>query len=1206
MFLVFGKVLAKENGSPIPNLVVAAFDYDPAETGPPTSPLELSNASLDRLGSTLTDETGAFTIQFDANLFSDGQQEEARPDILIAVYPPDEPRPDSESTSGVSLPTPLFFSLRSIRVRSGLQEAFMIRIPQQVLNEHQLLPASSTSNEAYLERLKTRLLNANERTTAVKQLLLDISQTQRATVFNRKEAANEAFRNFTLSQLPRQNIFYWRNGNNLKRILERRNQNLFENLHEAENETDTSSRSLRMMHISLPSERVSAIFDNVDVDTDAGRFTGEIDISDAVRNVLDQSLRSKASILQQCQEEAEARRLEDSADVDETPDAPSTDEEPPTDDEETPPEAEDVTVQNLEALLLNQLKQLMQTSSSPETELTYGIPRDKDALVSVHDSIDNFKLKGDSPADGTAYHDFQRLEIAFEDVWTEAFDESIEQLGKEVWQEHAKLDTDQSEVRDISDMRNLLEQYQRDMALASEYTVIPPNLLDALPTLASSAEDEWVRFSDADREALTALASEEPARFRVAGIRVTTPTWQAWRNNVLERWFAAHQRAQERNNRINRIVASLDQALSEPHAFTIYAPESVNLGVLYTYRQKWVPGNYQVGKLLKTVPLAPKEIRRYSTKQTVKEKRIEKEIRDSQSTRRFESETTKRAETEAVKRAQERTSFQQTIEGSFNIGGIGQVGGQTNIQHETSKESNKTKKNFREAVLKNLEEFKQQHRLEIETTADFTTESVDSGEIQNPNEELTVTYLFYELQRQYQISERLHQATPVVMVAFDVPPPHEINETWLMRHAWILRRVILDDSFMPALDFLLHSSIGDEISMDALRRNMERQAEIVNELIADQEEARAMAKAAFNRMETLAEMEGLNADSEGFKAMTEALTFGPMGAFMNRRRKKAAERAEEVAEAALERADQEEEEVTVRLSQESAELEKAVDAYVKAAKEFHNRQLAVTNLRIHVKDNILYYMQRIIEHENADQRYFRLANVTTEWISTPDFEGARLVVTEADGGNITIPGFVQGAIHIPAPAPEEVERRKREVKLHQVADLDNLLGFKGNYMIFPAKQTHYLHLYMMQEYVDFRTGGLRDADTLSNYSIEEIIEYLRCIRRSRSEEVYREEKERLGPVIRQLQASGLEPETVVVPTDSLFIEALPGSHPLLEDFKLVHRALDVKKVQAELRRQELENIRLASRLAAGDREDPDIDTKIQIEGDDTTDIDIET
>ena len=70
-----------------------------------------------------------------------------------------------------------------------------------------------------------------------------------------------------------------------------------------------------------------------------------------------------------------------------------------------------------------------------------------------------------------------------------------------------------------------------------------------------------------------------------------------------------------------------------------------------------------------------------------------------------------------------------------------------------------------------------------------------------------------------------------------------------------------------------------------------------------------------------------------------------------------------------------------------------------------------------------------------------------------------------------------------------------------------------------------------------------------------------------------------------------------MPTNSLYIECLVGTHPLLEDFKLIHRALDVKKVQAEVRRAELENVRLAARALEGEREDPDIEKKIVIETD---------
>jgi hypothetical protein len=41
----------------------------------------------------------------------------------------------------------------------------------------------------------------------------------------------------------------------------------------------------------------------------------------------------------------------------------------------------------------------------------------------------------------------------------------------------------------------------------------------------------------------------------------------------------------------------------------------------------------------------------------------------------------------------------------------------------------------------------------------------------------------------------------------------------------------------------------------------------------------------------------------------------------------------------------------------------------------------------------------------------------------------------------------------------------------------------------------------------------------------------------------------------------------------------------------------VKKVQAEVRHAELENIRLAARALEGDREDPDIEKKVVIETD---------
>src|SRR5439155_2484562 len=100
------------------------------------------------------------------------------------------------------------------------------------------------------------------------------------------------------------------------------------------------------------------------------------------------------------------------------------------------------------------------------------------------------------------------------------------------------------------------------------------------------------------------------------------------------------------------------------------------------------------------------------------------------------------------------------------------------------------------------EEYRLERALEIDTSRSSETEESSSGEIANPNNEITVTYLFYELQRKYKISEFIYRARPVILVAQDVPAPHDIDEAWLLQYQWILSRVLLDDSFRPALDYL--------------------------------------------------------------------------------------------------------------------------------------------------------------------------------------------------------------------------------------------------------------------------------------------------------------------------------------------------------------------------------------------------------------------
>src|SRR4029077_5839110 len=126
--------------------------------------------------------------------------------------------------------------------------------------------------------------------------------------------------------------------------------------------------------------------------------------------------------------------------------------------------------------------------------------------------------------------------------------------------------------------------------------------------------------------------------------------------------------------------------------------------------------------------------------------------------------------------------------------------------------------------------YRDQHRTEIEEVTSTEDETTSSREIRNPTDELTVTYLFYELQPRYLVTETLHRAMPVVLVANDVPAPHEVDEAWLLRHDWILKRVILDDSLLPALASLRSGFAGQESALVILEMQVQHQKNVVDQL----------------------------------------------------------------------------------------------------------------------------------------------------------------------------------------------------------------------------------------------------------------------------------------------------------------------------------------------------------------------------------------
>ncbi|MBK7108743.1 MAG: hypothetical protein IPH61_06250 [Bacteroidetes bacterium] len=132
--------------------------------------------------------------------------------------------------------------------------------------------------------------------------------------------------------------------------------------------------------------------------------------------------------------------------------------------------------------------------------------------------------------------------------------------------------------------------------------------------------------------------------------------------------------------------------------------------------------------------------------------------------------------------------------------------------------------------MKATQDFKEERSVEINTEESYGSEYTESGTILNPNDELAVTYLFYELQKRFKVSEQLYRVMPVVLVAQDVPAPDEITEAWIIANDWILNRVLLDDSFRPALQYIAQKNVGDDFSIREYRRNLRTQRQLVETL----------------------------------------------------------------------------------------------------------------------------------------------------------------------------------------------------------------------------------------------------------------------------------------------------------------------------------------------------------------------------------------
>lgn len=1201
---VIGRITLKETGAGIPNLVVAVYDHDPGtrpeedfsapNRAAAISPMPQSLFPGDSLGSVISGVDGSFSLNYDDAEFRIANTTEKRPDLRLMVLGPEDADSDG--------PPVVLFSSKLLRVNSGRIESYSIRLTTRQLMEAQIPLPLKQEDEDNTERkislYKKEKESALKLTSGYMGVNNELLETERAEYEKLKSDI-------------RKKLLANNKTNGPEKYLVRDGENVADKQAAAiKDGVDKINFAFTEENNGQPNKGVPVYFflDQADRDYLAQNFelvNGAYTLSEEQIKPILSKMRASGDfvnlvhnnpILKYCREKTTdekcAEGLLDNSDSHSDNGNNHEDAEP---DNTVAPEDIPKFVGNL-----------LQQSHDHQQDISLKRPAPGD----VQQSVDKFQL-GKGPAETAAFHDFHILHVAFNHVWQQLLDQELVALGATA-ESIAK-----KSGKSIQADSNLPPTEPENYLPPDEKTIstIPPEVLANFDI----SLQEWKELDETYR-----------TKLRDIGIKIEMAqlgyVWQAEHlfhqlpsplpsppikipegykkvsSHIAENYS---QKLLEQGERIieivrgdnvfsyHRILAELDQALKSKYLFTVFGVDidtkAVNFGLLNTYRQKWEPLAYQVGNLVKTIPLSPKEERKYSVKTVFTRKRADKEARKNNTSLTQEQNTTSRAEAEIVRKANTKTNFSLTTEGGFDLGFYDGTA-TTSFGYEAGKESQESKKDFREAVLKAAQEFKEERSVEITTEETYNAEYSESGTIVNPNDELAVTYLFYELEKRFRISEQIYRVMPVVLVAQEMPEPHAINETWIISNYWILNRFLLDDSYRPALQYLAAKNVGDDFAIRELRKNLRTQRQMVNALRLEFASVSVEAKSRYAALERaitnrIAEEEADRADSGFFNKIDDF--FGGNGD--DPEAAKARElAAKEAHEYAVERA----EKVSAALQREVNALHQLTAEYNRAMRDHLDKKTMASALKMHIKNNIFYYMQAIWSMEPPDQRYLRHVKTMAPYLEA---ESTQYTISLEPTEDIFAIFRPEGAQKHQAWIKTQIKGEATEKPLVEIADLDRPLGYKGNYMIFPLKHHNALTELMAMPFVDAAFGAM-DPDELSNISLEDYSRFICCLKEHLPAEEFEAMKPTLKKWLEALLANPLRNgDEVVIPSNSLYIEMLTSAHTLLENFKLRHREWDVYKVQAEVRKMEMENIRLAARLLQGELEDPDVEKRVVVE-----------
>ncbi|MEX0279054.1 MAG: hypothetical protein AB3N19_16155 [Ruegeria sp.] len=1143
--LVLGEIFLLESGAPVPAAEVTVYDIsDLRDVSQADAELTEKDLNLIRsglsLGSSRTGADGSFDITFTE------RTEVTERNLVLVVTARRE-------TAGAA--TRLLYLSPQVRRSAAIREEFAIGVPAA------LVAASvSAPGEAMRKAAASAYAASSANRTAVRDTLRNAVDTRRASIEESRNKVREAL------------------ADRAKRRFTRADGKLAENYvppdgsvasvqKAAMSKVLTRTGSIRMEAVIDPDDAGRKALVNAEGTAVAGLTSKQIReiLYDRTRNPLGSDWAFFDALSLDCRKRRRLKSFQATAGGDGADSGGGA-----ADGNAAAPATPDDVKRHLTDLL-EEIQLVGTTAAQIETSGT---------LDGINGFVHGLDIKGGA-ADQTAIFDFETLNFAFDHVWQDIFDpwwstilaDRLIESGKFASLQAARVNGD----GDNAPKRDVLEElaFQTDnirAAASGEFgTNMPPTvsysilggIVDGIAAIGNLLQDATGVVYDTITGSGDGSANVRDHRDPDGG-------------GVRDHRNRGHRRQRGRRMQVlNAYLKALDEVIAADYPFTVFGADesgrAINYGQVVKYRQHWEPKSYQAGELVKTLPLAPQQKVSFSSRRTIKSSYTEKRAEASENTYNSSDSATARDVAKIVNNAKLDTSYTLENKANASVPGVGGGESTSTLQTNFGLQSNRTKETFREQVRKESESFKNSASMHVETSDSEELLDEEKSEIQNPNDEIAFTCLFYELQRRFEVSEKLHKLTPVILVAEEVWKPSEITPERIGRFDWIIRRVLLDDSYAEALDIVSAGGlVAQQAGLADLEDLMEEQFDVVDTLRKQLDHGeRVVTDRRRRRSRSLIEI-GLEIVGLGGgqpNTPTESL---------------------------LDEEEQERNETEDELRRQEGLLSQAVNRFNEAFTEYASQIIQVKKLQLHIKQNIIYYLQALWDHEDRHQMLMRLRHT-----QVPVITGDVIYSVSGSEPHEEPPNWNK-PIRLIARA-RNFQVSDDTVDLAEVADLSRHLGFFGNYRIFPLTKMNPVSEILAVPFLSGR-AGIHDPDPSSNITVGDLERYANCLRETQSSAEFQANLPKLVDTLRRrLDNARPDSEEIVIPTGSLFIELLPGTYSAMEHFKRQHRAVDVSDAMADVITKRLEHLRVAARIASDKLADPTTE-KVIVADPDNVDI----